>query len=65
MPRGVCGSGRKEPTEIAEPGRTEDRVGDRVEDDVAVGVAVEPRRPGDLDAAEDAAASPGPNGWLS
>ena len=44
--------GREEPAEIAQPGGTQQRVGDRVERDVAVGMTVEPRRAGDLDAAE-------------
>ena len=44
MPRGVRASGRKQPPEVAQPGRAQQRVGDRVEDDVAVGVAVKPRR---------------------
>ena len=53
MPRGRRGSGREQPPEVAEAGRAEQRVGDRVERDVAVGVAVEARRAGDRDAAED------------
>ena len=52
MPRGVARVGREEPPEIAEPGRTEQRVGHGMERDIAVGVAVEPRRPRDLDAAQ-------------
>ena len=44
--------GREEPAEVAQGRRPEQRVGDRVERDVAVRVAVQPRRAGDLDAAE-------------
>ena len=43
IPRGVVGSGREEPAEIAQAGRAEQRVGDGVERNVAVRVAVEPR----------------------
>ena len=59
------GPGREQPTEVAEPGGPEQGVGDRVEGDVAVRVAVQPRRPRDLDRRRAPAASPGPNGWLS
>ena len=51
MPRGVAGRPGR-PPEIAEAGRTEQRVADRMERDVTVGVAVEPRGTGDDDAAE-------------
>ena len=44
--------GREEAPEVAQRGRPEQRVGDGVEDDVAIGVAVEARGSGDLDAAE-------------
>ncbi len=44
--------GREEAPEVAQGGRPEQRVGDRVEDDVAVGVTGKPGRAGDLDAAE-------------
>ena len=39
MPRGVAGVGREEPAQVAQAGRPEQRVGDRVEGDVAVRVA--------------------------
>ena len=44
-------------SEIAEARRSEDRVRDRMEEDVAVGVAHEPRRVLDRDAAQDQAAT--------
>ena len=46
------GARRKQPTQVAEPGGPEQGVGDRVEGDVAVRVAVKPERPRDLDPAE-------------
>ena len=47
------------------PGRrAEQRVGDGVEGDVAVGVAVQPRR-ARITMPPSASGSPGPNGWLS
>ena len=64
MPAGVARVGREQPAEVAQPGGPEQRVAHRVEHDVAVGMAVQPRRAGDLDAAEPQR-SPGPNGWLS
>ncbi len=56
MPRACRVIGREQPAEVAQAGRAEQRVGDRVERDVAVGVAVQPRRAVDLDAAEARAA---------
>ena len=43
---------REEPAEIAQTGGTQQRVGDCVERDIAVGMTVEPRRARDLDATE-------------
>ena len=43
MPRGVAGIGREQASQVAEPGRPEQRVGDGVERDVAVGMAVQTR----------------------
>ena len=44
IPSGVARVRREQPTEVAEPGRAEQRVADRVQRDVAVRVAVETRR---------------------
>ena len=52
MPAGVDGSGREEPPEVAKAAAPEQGVADGVEGDVAVRVAVEPRRAGDDDPAE-------------
>ena len=48
----VAGPAGNMPTEVAETGRPEQRVGEACSDDVAIGVTVEPRRASDLDAAE-------------
>ena len=56
--------GREQAPEIAERGRAEQRIGDRMERDVAVGMAVEARRPGDLDTAESQRFA-GSEGWMS
>ena len=45
-------AGREQAAEIAEPGRTQHRVGDSMQRDVAVRVAVQPRGPVDHDATE-------------
>ena len=55
-------SGREEPTEVAEAGGAEQRIGDRMQGDVAVGMAVEARGAGDGDAAQRAAARPARTG---
>ena len=52
IPRGVRAVGREEPTEIAQTGRPEERVGDCVERDIAVRMTVEPRGAGDRDTTE-------------
>ena len=52
MPARVRDIGREQAAEVAEPGRPEERVADRMERDVAVGVADQPRRAVDRDAAE-------------
>ena len=64
MPRGRRRVGREQPPEVAEPGRPEQGVGDRMERDVAVGMAVEPGAPA-ISMPPRASGSPGPNGWLS
>ena len=43
---------REQAPQVAKPGRAEQRVGDGMERDVAVGMAVEPRDAGELDTAE-------------
>ena len=45
-------TGREQPPQIAHPCRAEQRIGDGMERDVAVGVAMQARRPVDRDAAE-------------
>ena len=59
------GVGREQPAEVAQPGRAQQRVGDRVERDVAVGVAVQPRARRRSSMPPSASGAPGPNGWLS
>ena len=53
MSRWRPGAGREQPSEIAQPGGAEERIGHRVEDDIPVRVAGEPRRTVDRDPAED------------
>ena len=48
MPAASRVAGREQAAEVAQPGRAEQRVGDGVQRDVAVGVAVQPRRAVDL-----------------
>ena len=48
---------RKELTDVAEPGRAEDCVGDRVQQHIGVGVAEESALERDLDAADDQSTS--------
>jgi hypothetical protein len=55
------GTGRKDATEVAEARRTQQRIGDGVEQDVAIGVTVKRRRPFDDQAAEGKA-GPGSEG---
>ena len=42
---------------VAQGGRTEDRIGDSVEQDISVGMSFQPAIVGDLDSAEDEATS--------
>ena len=52
MPSGVEASAGNMPSEIAQRGRAQQRVGDRVQCDVAVGMTVEPRCVRELEAAQ-------------
>ena len=64
MPRVAGSPAREQPAKVAHPRRGQQRVADRVERGIAIGVAVEPGRFGDLDAAQ-AQARRVPKGWLS
>ena len=61
-PRGVRASAGNSRPRSPSPAAPSSASATRMQRDVAVGVAVEPRRPGDLDAAQTSG-SPGPNGW--